>query len=783
MRDDFVTQRTAISATFNNGVTSPPVNNNHFRPTSGRPAVNGEPFIVAAGGDGASGEVNAGKVSNLINSLNPNLFLYLGDVYEKGSPTEFYNWYGTTSTFFGRLRSITDPTIGNHEYENNVAPGYFDYWDNIPKYYSFDADGWHFISLNSNASIVSVAAGSAQYNWLQNDLSDLPANQCTIVYYHHPFFDIGPEGPTTAMSAIWSLMAQHGVDIVLNGHDHDYQRWVPLDGNGNPSPNGITEFVAGGAGHSMQTITGSDSRVAYSNSMNPGAFGVLLLQLNSKGANFSYQSINGSVLDSGVIPCVPVHSDSQAPTTPGGLSGDVPKLNQVDLTWTASTDNVGVAGYTIYRNGSAIKTLPAYQVAYSDTTVAASTTYSYSIAAFDPAGNHSPATTPISVTTDYTLTVTSAHGTVSRDDPGPYHHGDVVHLTAVPNAGWSFADWSGDATGTNNPVAITINSGKSVTAHYTQNVYTLTVTSAHGTVKRSSPGPYHYGDVVQLTAAPYVGWRFVRWIGDAAGASNPVPVTMNGNKTVTAIYKIITHTISGNAGAGGATLTYTGGTTIADAAGAYSFAVPYKWSGTVTASKAGYVILPRSRSYSNVVANRAGQNYTAHPLVTKTFQSVAAQDGGILESGENTNLGGSMNATAATFNLGDDASRKQSRAILSFNTSGLPDTVVVTHARLKLKRQFISGGGDPFIIFQGLLIDVRNGFFGTSAALQTSDFQAATSKSVGPFNSTPVGGLYTINLPSAAFPYINKAGTNGGLTQLRLRFKLGRQQQCHRQFH
>ncbi len=73
------------------------------------------------------------------------------------------------------------------------------------------------------------------------------------------------------------------------------------------------------------------------------------------------------------------------------------------------------------------------------------------------------------MTTDYTLTVTSAHGKVNRDDPGPYHYGDVVHLTAIPDAGWSFSNWSGDATGTNNPVAVTINSGKRVTANYTQN--------------------------------------------------------------------------------------------------------------------------------------------------------------------------------------------------------------------------------------------------------------------------------------------------------------------------
>jgi hypothetical protein len=88
-----------------------------------------------------------------------------------------------------------------------------------------------------------------------------------------------------------------------------------------------------------------------------------------------------------------------------------------------------------------------------------------------------------------------------------------------------------------------------------------------------------------------------------------------------------------------------------------------------------------------------------------------------------------------------------------------------------LHRQSISGGGNPFNIFQGLFVDVRKGFFGTSA-LQSADFQAAAHKSVGPFNPTPVGALYTISLGASAFPYINKLETNGGLTQLRLRFKL-----------
>ena len=196
------------------------------------------------------------------------MFLYVGDVYEKGTATEFYNWYGQGSTFYGRFRQITDPIIGNHEYENGVAPGYRDYWNlgtTTPTYYSYDAAGWHFIALNSNCGLLrDCAVGQAQYNWLLNDLNT-HNNVCTIAYFHHPVFNVGYEGYATSMNDMWALMAQHGVDIVLTGHDHDYQRWVPLDGNinnlspngiGNPSSTGMTEFVAGGGGHGIQTFKG-----------------------------------------------------------------------------------------------------------------------------------------------------------------------------------------------------------------------------------------------------------------------------------------------------------------------------------------------------------------------------------------------------------------------------------------------------------------------------------------------------------------------------------------------
>src|SRR5215213_6886288 len=244
MKDNFTSQRTSISLTFNNGIVQPPVNNNNFAPKSGTTPPAGQSFTLAAAGDGAGGLLNANSVSDLINSWNPNLFLYLGDVYEKGTQSEFYNWYGTSSTFFGRFKSITDPIVGNHEYTSSEsAAGYFDYWDNIPNYYSFDAAGWHIIALNSNCGRVGGCnLNSPQYQWLAADLAAHP-NACTIAFYHHPVYFVGPIDDPQNMNTIWSLLAQNSVEIVLNGHDHNYQRWKPLDGNGALSSNGITEFI------------------------------------------------------------------------------------------------------------------------------------------------------------------------------------------------------------------------------------------------------------------------------------------------------------------------------------------------------------------------------------------------------------------------------------------------------------------------------------------------------------------------------------------------------------
>jgi hypothetical protein len=156
--------------------------------------------------------------------------------------------------------------------------------------------------------------------------------------------------------------------------------------------------------------------------------------------------------------------------------------------------------------------------------------------------------------------------------------------------------------------------------------------------------------------------------------------------------------------------------------------------------------------------------WTATPIVT--LNSSGSEDGWILESSATSGVGGTLNSGAATFKLGDDADRKQCRAILSFDTSIIPDDAVITRITLKVKESGIVGGGDPVSIFQGFMVDIKKGSFGASA-LALGDFSAGASKTYGPFSPALSSGWYSLKLTNG------KANLNKrGLTQIRLRFKL-----------
>ena len=418
-----------MSLTFSNATTPPP--QPAFTPAAPPAPPAGQSFIMAAVGDGASGEANAKLVSQMIDSWNPNLFLYLGDVYEKGTYTEFYNWYGTSTVDYGLFRDVTNPAIGNHEYENGVAPGYFEYWNNPPNYYSYNAGGWHFIALNSTGEFNQTSTSSAQYKWLQNDLNTNTAT-CTIAYFHHPVLSAGPQGDTTRMWPMWSLLVQKGVDIVLTGHDHSYQRWVPLDADLNPSSTGVPSFVAGAGGHGVQGPVRSDSRLAIMKGSSSDSYGAMYFKLNPTSAEYRYVNTAGQILDQGVVTCSGATPDTTPPSAPTNLTATTSASGHAQLDWTAASDNTGVVGYGIYRDGALIASIDATTTQYVDTTVNVNVTYNYQVDAVDAAGNRSAKSNTATYTQPATATLvfTPTADAFVRSDIPTTNYGSSISLLA-----------------------------------------------------------------------------------------------------------------------------------------------------------------------------------------------------------------------------------------------------------------------------------------------------------------------------------------------------------------
>lgn len=271
--------------------------------------------VVAAAGDiacdpadsnfnGGAGRGNACRMkatSDLLVGMDLGGVLVLGDnQYEDGALAKFRQSYDPT---WGRLKSITRPAVGNHEYLLPNASGYFSYFgtaagDPQKGYYSYELGTWHLIALNSNcASVGGCRAGSPQELWLKADLASNPA-ACTLAYWHHPRFSSGLHGSDAAYDAFWRDLYEAGTDVVLVGHDHDYERFAPQDPNGVADPvRGIRQFVVGTGGRSHYWFKGiqPNSEVRDWNT-----FGVLVMTLRSLGYDWRFIPESGrSFSDSG----------------------------------------------------------------------------------------------------------------------------------------------------------------------------------------------------------------------------------------------------------------------------------------------------------------------------------------------------------------------------------------------------------------------------------------------------------------------------------------------------
>ncbi|MGH9011881.1 MAG: metallophosphoesterase family protein, partial [Acidimicrobiia bacterium] len=188
----------------------------------------GDPILNAAGDIAYCGNDNDEATAKLLDNM-PGTVVTLGDAaYTNGTLSEFANCYDPT---WGRHKARTTPALGNHEYVTSGASGYFNYFgaaagDPTQGYYDYRLGAWHVIVLNSNCTAIGgCGAGSPQEQWLRNVLATSEA-ECTVAVFHHPRFSSGSvHGPNAAMSAFWQALYDYGADVVLNGHEHFYERF------------------------------------------------------------------------------------------------------------------------------------------------------------------------------------------------------------------------------------------------------------------------------------------------------------------------------------------------------------------------------------------------------------------------------------------------------------------------------------------------------------------------------------------------------------------------------
>jgi len=249
---------------------------------------------------GAPQDCDQAATAALIGQLRPNAVLALGDLqYEDGTLAAFEKVFAPT---WGKYRSIMYPAVGNHEYLTSGASGYFSYFGGIAPYYSYNLGDWHMISLDSECSHVGgCQAGSAEEKWLRADLT-AHNTLCTLVYWHEPRFSSGEHGDATQMTTIWTDLVAAHVDVVLSGHNHDYERFEPLGATGQPDPTGITEFVVGTGGKNHYSFTHAPlvGEVVRSQA----AFGVVRMLLGPSGFSWRFDSAPGySFSDSGSAAC------------------------------------------------------------------------------------------------------------------------------------------------------------------------------------------------------------------------------------------------------------------------------------------------------------------------------------------------------------------------------------------------------------------------------------------------------------------------------------------------
>ncbi len=291
------------------------------------PPSNGDPVIGAVGDIacdpvdpnwnnnlGQNGFCHHKATSDVALALNPQWMLTLGDhVYNGGTASQFSASYDPT---WGRLKAITRPVLGNHEFGTSGASGYFNYFgsaatpldpscrSNCNAWYSYDVGAWHIVALNTECdrNNGNCAAGSPQETWLRNDLQT-HANPCTLVYTHHPKWSSSSFGDASH-DALIQAAYDNNVDLMLVGHAHEYERFAPQDPQSQlDNARGITEILVGTGG---RDFSGFSTVLPNSLVRNNNTYGILKLTLHPTSADFQFlrdPTSVGFLADSGTVTC------------------------------------------------------------------------------------------------------------------------------------------------------------------------------------------------------------------------------------------------------------------------------------------------------------------------------------------------------------------------------------------------------------------------------------------------------------------------------------------------
>jgi Calcineurin-like phosphoesterase len=283
-------------------------------PTHGSPPVPEGASVVAAAGDVACErtdsdfdgedpeECQTRATADLL--VHADAVLPLGDLQYPDGTLESFAGYDAT---WGKFAEESYPVPGNHDYHVGGAAGYYDYWESKGRpvgeartgYYSWDLGSWHLIALNSNCDAVPCDEGSPQNDFLEQDLAgtDQP---CVLAYWHHPLFNSGEthgDSSPSGAEAFWEDLHAAGADLVVNGHEHNYQRYAKQSPSGEASAFGIREFVVGTGGKSLYgMLEEKDPNYEFGNATD---FGVLLLHLGDDAYSWEFLSVDGDRLDAG----------------------------------------------------------------------------------------------------------------------------------------------------------------------------------------------------------------------------------------------------------------------------------------------------------------------------------------------------------------------------------------------------------------------------------------------------------------------------------------------------